>query len=64
MATIGQTLDFVRWFDQIGIEDLPLVGGKNASLGEMVRELAATFSKSAASIEKSPTSWPISTLTI
>lgn len=41
MATIGQTLDFVRWFDQIGMEDLPLVGGKNASLGEMVRELAS-----------------------
>ncbi len=31
---------FVRWFDEIGIEDIPLVGGKNASLGEMCRELA------------------------
>lgn len=30
---------FVRWFDEIGIEDVPLVGGKNASLGEMCREL-------------------------
>lgn len=31
---------FVLWFDQLGIEDVPLVGGKNASLGEMYRELA------------------------
>ena len=30
---------FVLWFDQLGIEDVPLVGGKNASLGEMYREL-------------------------
>ena len=29
----------IRWFDQIGMEDIPLVGGKNASLGEMIREL-------------------------
>lgn len=26
---------FILWFDEIGIEDIPLVGGKNASLGEM-----------------------------
>jgi hypothetical protein len=26
---------FIRWFADIGIEDLPSVGGKNASLGEM-----------------------------
>jgi len=26
---------FVKWFREIGIEDVPLVGGKNASLGEM-----------------------------
>jgi len=31
---------FIRWFDDITIDDVPLVGGKNASLGEMVRELA------------------------
>ncbi|MCW1382946.1 phosphoenolpyruvate synthase [Novosphingobium sp. KCTC 2891] len=30
---------FVLWFEDIGIADVPLVGGKNASLGEMVREL-------------------------
>ena len=30
---------FVIWFDELGIEDVPLVGGKNASLGEMYRNL-------------------------
>src|ERR1700690_1097140 len=29
----------VRWFSEIGIEDIPDVGGKNASLGEMYCEL-------------------------
>ncbi len=32
---------FIRWFRELGIADVPLVGGKNASLGEMYRELAA-----------------------
>ncbi len=32
---------FIRWFSELGIEDVPLVGGKNASLGEMYRELTA-----------------------
>ncbi|MFO0816976.1 MAG: phosphoenolpyruvate synthase [Pirellulales bacterium] len=32
---------FIKWFADITIADVPLVGGKNASLGEMVRELAA-----------------------
>jgi len=31
----------IRWFDDINIDDIPSVGGKNASLGEMVRELTA-----------------------
>ena len=31
---------FIRWFDQISIQDVPLVGGKNASLGEMYRGLS------------------------
>ncbi|MCE9604963.1 MAG: pyruvate, water dikinase, partial [Planctomycetia bacterium] len=31
--------DFIKRFAQIGIEDIASVGGKNASLGEMVREL-------------------------
>jgi pyruvate,water dikinase len=30
---------FILWFEQLGIEDVPLVGGKNASLGEMYRFL-------------------------
>lgn len=30
----------ILWFDQIGMTDLPQVGGKNASLGEMISNLA------------------------
>ncbi|MDK2938573.1 MAG: pyruvate, water dikinase [Methanolobus sp.] len=30
---------YVSWFKEISIDDVPLVGGKNASLGEMYREL-------------------------
>jgi pyruvate,water dikinase len=33
---------FIRWFDEIGIQDIPVVGGKNASLGELRRSLAGT----------------------
>lgn len=32
---------WIRWFDEVGIEDIALVGGKNASLGEMYSELSA-----------------------
>ncbi|RMH14802.1 MAG: phosphoenolpyruvate synthase [Gammaproteobacteria bacterium] len=32
--------NYIRWFEELGIEDVPLVGGKNASLGEMYRELS------------------------
>ncbi|MDA8247629.1 MAG: phosphoenolpyruvate synthase, partial [Rhodospirillales bacterium] len=31
----------IRWFATLGLEDVPLVGGKNASLGEMYRALSA-----------------------
>ena len=31
---------FILWFKDIGIEDVPLVGGKNAALGEMYSNLA------------------------
>ena len=31
--------DYVRFFSELGISDVALVGGKNASLGEMYREL-------------------------
>ena len=30
---------YIRWFSQLGMDDVPLVGGKNASLGEMYRRL-------------------------
>ncbi len=32
---------YIRFFDEIGIDDVPLVGGKNASLGEMYRNLSS-----------------------
>ena len=31
----------IIWFETLGRQDVPLVGGKNASLGEMVQRLAA-----------------------
>jgi pyruvate,water dikinase len=31
---------YIRWFSELSIDDVVLVGGKNASLGEMYRELA------------------------
>ncbi|MFH1770653.1 MAG: phosphoenolpyruvate synthase [archaeon] len=36
---MDRSKEFVLWFDQLGIEDVGLVGGKNASLGEMYRNL-------------------------
>ncbi|MFZ2176367.1 MAG: phosphoenolpyruvate synthase [Rhodococcus sp. (in: high G+C Gram-positive bacteria)] len=32
---------YIRFFEELGIDDIALVGGKNASLGEMYRELSA-----------------------
>jgi pyruvate,water dikinase len=37
--TGGNNLDFIRWFSRISLDDLPLVGGKNASLGELYGNL-------------------------
>ncbi len=34
-----QERSLILWFDQVGIADIPLVGGKNASLGEMIQQL-------------------------
>jgi pyruvate,water dikinase len=34
-------VSYIRWFNEIGIDDVPLVGGKNASLGEMFQNLTA-----------------------
>ncbi|MBW2970951.1 phosphoenolpyruvate synthase [Candidatus Woesearchaeota archaeon] len=36
---MDKSKEFIVWFDQMGIEDTPHVGGKNASLGEMYRNL-------------------------
>jgi len=36
---MGKEDNFIFWFDQIGIEDVKYVGGKNASLGEMYTNL-------------------------
>jgi pyruvate,water dikinase len=36
---MSEELRYIRFFSQIGIEDIPQVGGKNASLGEMYRAL-------------------------
>ena len=33
--------DFVRWYDDVGIDDVGIVGGKNAALGEMYRKLTS-----------------------
>lgn len=32
-------MSLILWFNQIGIKDIPVVGGKNASLGEMIQHL-------------------------
>lgn len=37
MSTSSQ---YIRWFNELTINDIPLVGGKNASLGEMYQQLA------------------------
>ena len=36
-----QDAKYIRWFEEIKIEDISIVGGKNASLGEMYGELAS-----------------------
>jgi len=40
---MGHTHDkeLIIWFDDIGIDDVPMVGGKNASLGEMYQHLTS-----------------------
>ncbi|TET67875.1 MAG: hypothetical protein E3J45_04145, partial [Candidatus Zixiibacteriota bacterium] len=32
---------FILWFEKLGLKDLQRVGGKNASLGEMYRNLSS-----------------------
>jgi len=36
---MDKSSQFILWFDQINTEDVPLVGGKNAALGEMYQAL-------------------------
>ncbi len=33
-------LEYVIWYEKLGMQDVPRVGGKNASLGEMISNLA------------------------
>ncbi|MCI0536602.1 MAG: hypothetical protein L0Z50_15390, partial [Verrucomicrobiales bacterium] len=40
-APPGSATKFIKWFSGVTVDDIPLVGGKNASLGEMYRELSA-----------------------
>lgn len=32
-------MSYIRWFNTLSVNDVPIVGGKNASLGEMLRTL-------------------------
>ena len=34
-----ENTDYVRWFEEVGMDDIPDVGGKNAALGAMIPEL-------------------------
>jgi pyruvate,water dikinase len=36
---MNKKFKYIRFFNELGIDDIPLVGGKTASLGEMYREL-------------------------
>ena len=37
---VPKSKKIVLWFNELAIEDVPFVGGKNASLGEMYRALS------------------------
>lgn len=37
---MGQPFQYIRFFEELSIHDVPIVGGKNASLGEMYRQLS------------------------
>ncbi|WP_448268534.1 phosphoenolpyruvate synthase [Nostoc sp. DSM 114159] len=39
LSISAQERSLILWFDEIGIADIPVVGGKNASLGEMIQQL-------------------------
>lgn len=39
VSTQADTGDWIKWFNELSIDDVLIVCGKNASLGEMYREL-------------------------
>jgi pyruvate,water dikinase len=39
MTPVKNVQSLILWLDQIRLDDLPQVGGKNASLGEMIQQL-------------------------
>ncbi len=41
MQALRTVPKYVRWFDELSLDDVSAVGGKNASLGELSRELGA-----------------------
>lgn len=34
------SMNYIKWFDEVDLKDVQLVGGKNASIGTMIRELS------------------------
>lgn len=39
MNSSTEHFEYIKFFNEVGIEDIPIVGGKNASLGEMYQAL-------------------------
>ncbi|WP_026100129.1 phosphoenolpyruvate synthase [Fortiea contorta] len=39
LSQAAKERSLILWFHEVGITDIPLVGGKNASLGEMIQQL-------------------------
>jgi pyruvate, water dikinase len=39
LSSFSKERSLILWFDEVGIGDIHLVGGKNASLGEMIQQL-------------------------
>ena len=39
ICLMNMETSYILWFEEIGSENVALVGGKNASLGEMIRAL-------------------------
>ena len=42
---IDKTREYILWFNEINKNDIPLVGGKNANLGEMYQNLTSSTSE-------------------